>query len=113
MCYSYNMCNAINRRIYFLVCMRKKSRSRYPIENMIPKTISVPTIVSTAGGEWMDAQDVLQMLPISHRTLRRWRARCILNYSKIGKKIFYRRSDIERMLTDHLCHNEKMTTGTK
>ena len=48
--------------------------------------------------DWVDGQIVLQSLHISVRTLARLRASGRLPFSKIGKKIYYKRSDIENML---------------
>jgi len=56
--------------------------------------------------EWLDNQDIMQMLHISSRTLQRLRKSGMITYSKIGKKIYYRRSDVEQMLKDHSRRNE-------
>lgn len=47
---------------------------------------------------WLSKEEVLSMLYISERTLQRWRSQKLLNYSMVGKKIYYRRSDIEMLL---------------
>ena len=47
---------------------------------------------------WLDRQDLLQLFHVSVRTLQKWRSNGILPYSKIGNKIYYRRSDVEAML---------------
>ena len=46
----------------------------------------------------LDRQDILQMMHISPRTLDTWRAKGILPYSKIGNIIFYRLSDVWKMI---------------
>jgi hypothetical protein len=46
----------------------------------------------------LDRQDILQMFPISVRTLQYWRTKGILPHSKIGNKIFYRQKDVEEMV---------------
>jgi predicted site-specific integrase-resolvase len=63
--------------------------------------------------DWIDAQDVMQKLHISVRTLQTWRTNGLLPYSRISGKIYYRKSDIltilqknytgqrESLLTDH------------
>lgn len=48
--------------------------------------------------EWMDKQDVLQFLHISERTLQKWRSQNLLPYSRIGRKIFYKKSDLIALL---------------
>lgn len=44
--------------------------------------------------EWLDNQDVCQLLNISLRTLQSYRDRGILAYSMIGHKCYYKASDI-------------------
>jgi hypothetical protein len=51
--------------------------------------------------DWIDSQVVLQTLHISPRTLIRHRNNGILPFSKIGRKIYYRRSDIQKVLHDN------------
>jgi hypothetical protein len=48
--------------------------------------------------QWIDAQIVMHSLHISQRTLARLRTRGIIPFSKIGKKIYYNRLDIENLL---------------
>ena len=50
---------------------------------------------------WIDGQDVMQMLKISPCTLQRLRDNGTLPYSKLGRKIFYKESDIDRTLEDN------------
>lgn len=51
--------------------------------------------------DWIDAQDVMQALHISPRTLQTLRSNGTLPYSRIGNKIYYLRQDIERILKDN------------
>mgnify|MGYP000888371617 CR=1 FL=1 len=44
--------------------------------------------------EWLDNQDVCQLLNISLRTLQSYRDRGILAYSMIGHKCYYKTSDV-------------------
>ena len=48
--------------------------------------------------EWLDGQQVLQMLNISARTLQGLRNSRDLAYSKIRGKLYYRTEDIEQLL---------------
>ena len=65
-------------------------------------TKSEATTTQTPAG-YMRADGVLQMLPISRRTLERWKKQGRLPIIRAGERlILYRRSDIEKML-------EKMT----
>lgn len=47
---------------------------------------------------WLDGQDVMQRLHISARTLQYWRTNHIIPHSKVGKKIFYKESDVNAMI---------------
>ena len=51
--------------------------------------------------EWIDGQIVMQMLNISPRTLFTLRASGTLPFSRIRKKIYYKRSDIDKILNDN------------
>ncbi|WP_255412415.1 helix-turn-helix domain-containing protein [Dysgonomonas sp. Marseille-P4361] len=44
--------------------------------------------------EWLDNQDVCQLLNISLRTLQSYRERGVLAYSMIGHKCYYKASDV-------------------
>lgn len=44
--------------------------------------------------EWLDNQDVCQLLNISLRTLQSYRDRGTLAYSMIGHKCYYKASDV-------------------
>lgn len=50
---------------------------------------------------WLDNQDVMFMLHVSLRTLQSLRSNGTLPYSRINNKIYYRRSDIEKLLNDN------------
>ena len=51
--------------------------------------------------DWIDAQDVMQKLHISLRTLQTWRTNGILPYSRIRGKLYYRKSDILFLLEEN------------
>ena len=51
--------------------------------------------------DWLDNQDVCQFLNISKRTLQYYRDKNILSFSKIGNKIYYKRVDVEKLLSDN------------
>ncbi len=48
--------------------------------------------------EWLDGQDIRQMLHISERTLQKYRAEKTIPCTRIGGKIFYNVHDIEELL---------------
>lgn len=56
---------------------------------------------------WLDKQDLLQWLHISERTLQGWRSKGLLPYSAIGGKLYYRLSDVEALLEQHLVRGGK------
>ena len=51
--------------------------------------------------DWFDSQDVMQALHISPRTLQTLRSNGTLPFSKIGNKIYYRKQDIIKILTNN------------
>ena len=51
--------------------------------------------------DWIDGQIVMQSLHISPRTLQTLRSNGTLPYSRIGNKIYYRKSDIIKILSNN------------
>lgn len=51
--------------------------------------------------DWLDNQDVMHALHISPRTLQTLRTNGTLPFSRIGNKLYYKRSDIQRILQDN------------
>ena len=49
-------------------------------------------------GDWLDNQDVCQMLNISPRTLQTLRDNGTLAYSQISRKVYYKPEDVENIL---------------
>lgn len=52
----------------------------------------------TALEDWLDNQDVIQLLHVSARTLQTLRSNGTIAYSKVNGKIYYRRQDIQKLL---------------
>ena len=50
-------------------------------------------------GEWLDNQDVCQILNISPRTLQTLRQNGTLAYSQIEHKTYYKPEDVERIIS--------------
>lgn len=48
--------------------------------------------------EWMDSQEIMELLHLSARTLQTWRSKGVLPFSKVGNKIFYKRCDLDELL---------------
>jgi hypothetical protein len=51
---------------------------------------------------WVDSYKVCKFLKISTKTLQRLRTANAVSYSKIRGKTFYRVSEIERLLNEHI-----------
>ena len=49
-------------------------------------------------GDWLDNQDVCQMLNISPRTLQTLRDNGTIAYSQINRKVYYKPEDVESIL---------------
>jgi hypothetical protein len=58
------------------------------------------------GAVWLDNQDVMQSLHISPRTLQTLRTNGTLPYSRIGNKLYYRKQDILKILSDNYTMNQ-------
>lgn len=48
--------------------------------------------------EWLDNQEVCQLLKVSKRTLQTYRDNGTLAYSQIGYKCYYKKTDIEKLI---------------
>ncbi len=48
--------------------------------------------------EWLDNQDVCQILNISKRTLQTYRDNGKLPYTRIGNKMYYKADDLKRLI---------------
>ena len=55
---------------------------------------------------WLDSQEVCLWLGLSKRTLQYYRSSGRLAYSQIGSKIYYKSSDIERIIADSETQNQ-------
>lgn len=54
---------------------------------------------------WLDSQEVCLLLGFSKRTLEYYRSSGRLAYSQIGSKIYYKSSDIEKIIVDSEIQN--------
>jgi len=61
----------------------------------------------------LDNQDVMQTLHISSRTLQTLRSNGTIPFSRIGKKLYYRRSDIQKILSDNFIMYKLRNYGNK
>ena len=62
--------------------------------------------------DWLDGQEVMKKLRISLRTLQSLRTSGTLPHSRINNKIYYRKEDIQKVLSNnyvmHKLHNRKV-----
>ena len=65
-------------------------------------------IVEDSADGWVDTYEVSTFLQVSEKTLQRLRVDGLVTFSKIRGRIFYRMSEIERMMRDKLikCSEE-------
>ena len=80
------------------------------IENILKRLDEQMTIVvaNLKLNEKIDPDDVffdngefMKLMNISKRTAQEWRNKKIIEFSQVGNKIYYRLSDIQRLLNDN------------
>ncbi len=50
---------------------------------------------------FFDNQEFMKLMNISKRTAQEWRNKKIIEFSQVGNKIYYRLSDIQKLLNDN------------
>jgi excisionase family DNA binding protein len=64
-----------------------------------PPAAKVETVSpATVAAAYLRAADVIQLLPISRRTLGNWTRKRVLPFHRVGKVILFRRADVEQAL---------------
>lgn len=58
--------------------------------------------------EWIDNKELEKLLGLHERTLATWRENGTLGFTRIGKKIFYNRKDIEQLLWKKFSREVKL-----
>ena len=51
--------------------------------------------------EWIENGELAEMLGLSKRQLQGYRERGVLGFSTIGRKIYYRRDEVERLIKNN------------
>jgi hypothetical protein len=74
----------INTIAKFITAMQSKAEEKQPEDS------------------WVDGYEVCTFLKISSKTLQRLRVSQSINYSRIRGKIFYRISEIQRLLNENI-----------
>jgi len=57
--------------------------------------------------KWLDNQEVCLMMNITKRTLQTYKDKGLLPYSKLNRKNYYKRSDVQALLEAGLPYNTK------
>jgi hypothetical protein len=78
---------------------KKHPHDQQPVDEKNSPTTNRDNIVTI--DEWIDTTDVMEMLHVSRKTVQRWRTSGKIWYSKVGKKIYYRREDVDGMLVEY------------
>ncbi|CAM1348435.1 helix-turn-helix domain-containing protein [Tenacibaculum crassostreae] len=50
---------------------------------------------------FLDNQEFIQLMNISKRTSQSWRDEGVISFSQIGSKIYYRMSDVQKLLDNN------------
>jgi hypothetical protein len=50
---------------------------------------------------FFDNQEFMKLMNISKRTAQEWRNKDVIKFSQVGNKIYYRLSDIKKLLNDN------------
>ena len=64
----------------------------------ISSSLHINRTTSFLDFDYIDNADLIKLLHISNATTKNWRKHGILLYYKLGRKIYYRISDLERIL---------------
>jgi len=56
---------------------------------------------------FLDNNQFSKLMNISKRTAQQWRDNSVISYSQVGNKIFYRITDIEKLLQDNYIKAKK------
>ena len=59
---------------------------------------SLPKEKLKLGDQWIDNEEVCKILKVTKRTLQNYRDNSILPYSQIGRKVYYKASDVQAVL---------------
>ena len=90
----------LDRHEQLLEDIRHNRQAEHPAE--------VPEATRMLNGERLyDNQDLCLMLQVSKRSLQRYRSIGILPYMMLRQKAYYKESDVERFLAEHLDEIKK------
>ena len=72
--------------------------------NSVEKTVAdIRTIAEeySINSEWIENGELAEMLGLSKRQLQGYRERGVLGFSTIGRKIYYRRDEVEGLIKNN------------
>lgn len=70
------------------------------LSNLIENSSLFNHIQNSPGEKWVENTVLAESLGISTRTLQNYRQRGVLGYSVIGRKIYYRSEDVEKLISE-------------
>lgn len=88
----------IEKRAFLFVCERFTEFAR--------RIESLCNTHTQRAENWLDSQEVCLLLGFSKRTLQYYRSSGRLAYSQIGGKIYYKTSDIEKIIVESEIQNQ-------
>lgn len=65
------------------------------------------------GAGWIENAELSRSLNISIRTLQTYRERGILGFSMIGRKIYYKTNDLERLIANNRVPSKNVSKSRK
>ena len=69
--------------------------------NSVKKTVAeIRTIAEecSINSEWVENSELAEILGLSKRQLQGYRERGVIGFSTIGRKIYYRRAEVEKLI---------------
>ena len=79
----------------------EKAIAQLPCMQALSQSLPFGEVGGTSLENWLDGQNVMQALHISPRTLQTLRTNGTLPFSRLGRKLYYRKQDILKILTDN------------
>ena len=74
------------------------------LDRIEAKTAAVPLPPENT---WLDNQEMCQLLKVTTRSLQNYRDQELIPFTQLAGKIFYRQSDVFKVLEDNLSTNTK------
>ena len=78
----------------------EKSEYEQLLSSIKKTAMGIRTIAEecTINSEWIENGELAEMLGLSKRQLQGYRERGVLGFSTIGRKIYYRRAEVEKLI---------------